>query len=107
MDFLGGLAIEKNWGRRSAVRVALGVGVAGIAIVLIQAIYPGSISSSPFSWMNELSGQLLRAAGWALGLMLLPKSDDVLQRPETTSTQTSATFLKRSTKAVSSNRRQR
>jgi hypothetical protein len=76
--FLGGLAIEKEWGRRSAARVALGVGAVGIVIVFIQALHEWSFMIIPF-WVGELCRQFLRAGGWALGLMFFPKSDEVLQ----------------------------
>ena len=75
--FFGGLAIEKKWGRRSAVRVALGVGTAGIVIVFIQALYEVSFMIVPF-WVGELGRQFLLAGGWALSLALFPKSDEVL-----------------------------
>ena len=37
--FLGGLAIERGWGSRSAIRVALGVGIAGVVAAFIHANY--------------------------------------------------------------------
>jgi hypothetical protein len=101
--FLGGLAIEKGWGHRSAIRIALGVGVAGLIAAFFQVFYEDSmhevwleefhaeifndpahlrIFSDPNFWLYELSRQWLRALGWALFILLLPKSDDVLQRPE-------------------------
>jgi hypothetical protein len=84
--FLGGLAIEKGWERRSAFRVALGVGIAGVIATFFEAFYADSfqefwIFSDPNFWRHELRRQLLPAFGWALGIFLLPKSDDVLQRP--------------------------
>jgi hypothetical protein len=102
--FFGGLAIEKCWGRRSAVRIAFGLGVACLAAAFFHASYTDSLHSSfpeqfqppifnapprqrPFSdpgfWMYELMYQLVPAAGWALAFFLLRKSSDVFQRQPT------------------------
>jgi hypothetical protein len=96
--FLGGLALEKRWGRYSAVGVALGVAVAGILATFIQAFFIDSIPppqpetsldsahlrvfSDLAFWNYELSRHLLMTAGWALALALLPKSAAVLQHDE-------------------------
>jgi hypothetical protein len=101
--FLGGLAIERGWGSRSATRVALGVGIAGVVAAFIHANYAVSTNEAWLKechreifdgpayplvlsdlelWKEQLGWQFLRAAGWALGLMLFAKSDDVLQRQE-------------------------
>lgn len=86
--FLGGLAIEKGWGQRSAFRVALGVAVAALIIASIEAVYEQSFDdSTKFTifadagfWRYELSRRLLPAFAWALAIFLSSKSDDVLQR---------------------------
>ena len=41
--FLGGLAIERSWGSRSAIRVALGVGIAGVVATFYQAIFDDNL----------------------------------------------------------------
>ena len=101
--FLGGLAIERGWGSRSAIRVALGVGIAGVVAAFIHANYAVNSSEAWLKechreifdgpayllvlsdlelWKEQLGWQFLRAAGWALGLMLFARSDDVLRRQE-------------------------
>jgi hypothetical protein len=101
--FFGGLAIEKCWGRRSAVRIAFGLGVACVVAAIFHAVYAESLHlswleqfrpeifndpsrprlfSSPGFWMDELMQQFLPAAGWALAIFLLPKSNEVLQRQD-------------------------
>ena len=81
--FIGGLAIEKRWGSHSAIGVGLGVGIAGVIATFCQIIFDGSIDQRNFSnlalWQYELSRQFLRAAGWASSIMLVPKSNAVLQ----------------------------
>ena len=61
--FLGGVAIEKEWGRRSAARVALGVGAVGIVIVFIQALYEGSFIIILSGCANCVASSYVRADG--------------------------------------------
>ncbi|HEY1232238.1 MAG TPA: hypothetical protein VGH22_02535 [Candidatus Binatia bacterium] len=99
--FFGGLALEKCWGKCPAVRVAFGVGVACVVATFFHAFYAESLHSSwleqfkpeifndpsrqrlfafPGFWMDELMQQFLPAAGWALAIFLLPRSNEALQR---------------------------
>lgn len=82
--FIGGLAIEKRWASHAAIGVGLGVGIAGVIATVYQIIVEGSIDQRNFFdlalWKYELSRQFLRAAGWALAIAVVPKSNDVLQR---------------------------
>ena len=81
--FMGGLAIEKRWASHAAIGVGLGVGIAGVIATFCQIIVDGSIDQRNFFhlalWQYELSRQFLRAAGWALAIALVPKSNAVLQ----------------------------
>lgn len=83
--FLGGLAIEKGWCRHSAMQVAVGVGIASVITILFEILFASSFDRSNLSdlgfWRDESTRQLLPAIGWALGLLLLRKSEHVLHGP--------------------------
>ena len=83
----GGLAIERRWGSRLAARtgldpaaisVALTVWATGMLAGALLAFLTGTIAD-PGASLVLLIRVFFVAAGWALGLMLFPRSEDVLQ----------------------------
>jgi hypothetical protein len=90
---LGGLAIERKRETRLPLRVAFGVVAAGLIVIGTLVVAADGILGlaasiidifNPESWpawtaLNVLIRVFFIAAGWAWGLMLFPKSDDVLK----------------------------
>ena len=84
---LGGLAIERRWGDRLAMRmglsvestsVALGVGAIGVLLGALLGFLTGN-AENPLYWKETLTRVFFIAVGWAWGLMLFPKSEDFLK----------------------------
>ena len=61
----------------------------------VMAQLPPLVLSDLELWKEQLGWQFLRAAGWALGLMLFARSDDALRRQEACQRRHGRTLLKR------------
>lgn len=81
---LGGLAIVRGWGSRPFLRVAMGLGLASVGVMLATFIvalffeYP----TPPSFWFNIAVRQILFTLGWVWGLTLFPHSDEILRVPQ-------------------------
>ena len=83
----GGLAVERRWGGCLAMRVGLNmaatsvglsVGISGVLNGAFLGFLTGAVEDPNF-WKELLTRMFFIAVGWAWGLTLFPKSEDVLK----------------------------
>jgi hypothetical protein len=77
---LGGLAIERIVRGGLAMRVGLGLGVAGLVVATsLMVAGHGLLGSDPEKWLAGLGRVFFIALGWAWGITLFHKADDVFR----------------------------